>query len=108
MGAPLGNKYGRGKKGVSGRKPRAVELAVYINKIKEEITQEALIALSNKIIAKRLIEIDENGSVLLSKEFALPIALKAIKEKKEVDTTIKLSDDELKSRLAEKLADILE
>jgi len=97
-----------GKKGCSGRKTKKEELKRVIAAMKEQVTQEALVNLANKIINKRLGEIDENGSVLLSEKFALPITLKAMKEKKESDVNLKLSDEELKNKLAERLAEILE
>lgn len=67
----------------SGRKSNAE----YIESFKEQVKAEALIELSNRIISKRLKMLDESKGIAyvnLEKEFALPIALRGITEKKEI------------------------
>lgn len=71
---------GRGNKN-SGRKKKAEELRIYIEKIKEQITNDALVELSRKTVYTA---IKEYPSIITAKELALPIQLKSMTDKKEV------------------------
>lgn len=107
MGAPKGNQFSKGisKKGRSGRKKKAEELRIYINKIKEEITQEALIALANK---KVFAAIDKANTHFKIKDIALPVTLKGMTEKTENKNKFDFEDEKLKEKLADKLIKLLE
>lgn len=76
-----------GIKGRSGRKSNAE----YVAGFKEQLKQEALAEIANRVVGRRLKMLDEaNGEIAfvnLEKEFALPIALKGMTEK--IDHTTK-------------------
>jgi hypothetical protein len=66
-----------------GRKTKAEEIKQAI----ENIQQEALIKLANKIIYKRLKAIDDDKSLIGAKDFALPVSLKGITENKAINVS---------------------
>jgi hypothetical protein len=78
----------KGSKGNKGRKTKAH----IIKEAKEFITQQALMELANNVVYKKLKkieqEIDEDKTG--TKDFALPITLKGIKEDKQ-DVVIKIN-----------------
>jgi predicted transcriptional regulator len=88
-----GNPNLKGNKN-SGRRTRAEEIKYAIEESKERITSEALVALANNLVYKKLEaigrELEENGkeSGLISgtKEFALPITLKGMTEQLDLTT----------------------
>jgi hypothetical protein len=73
----------KGQKGKSGRKKKAEEVRLYIEKIKEDITNEALLELSRKAVYEVL---KSYPSLFTAKDFALPIALKGMSEKLDLTT----------------------
>ena len=80
-----GNKYG-GKKEGAGRKTIKQE----VEEAKELITQEALIALANSRVYKQMIKesgIDEYD-YLKTKELSLPITLKGMTDKKDLNLNL--------------------
>ena len=88
---PEGRKPGRGNEN-SGRKSKAEEFKVYIEKHKDEIKDEAISELAKSAIHKVL---TQQGS-LVSKDIALPIYLKGVKEKVDItsnDKTLNEVDD---------------
>lgn len=91
----------KGKKGRSGRKKKADEIMQYIEKIKEEVTQDALIKLANSKVFEYL-----NGanSFRQVKELGLPITLKGMTEKIEADMKLNNTlSDEQKEELAKRI-----
>lgn len=75
-----GHTYSKGK----GRGSNAKVIEKIKEALEEKVTQEALIALSQKIIYKRLKKLEEDDKPSHEKEFAMPIALKGITDKKDI------------------------
>lgn len=84
-----GEKIGLGNKG-GGRKTKREELKTALENLKEEITTEALIKLANNKVYKFLNQANEFQKV---KDMGLPITLKGIAEKINVNTKLELSFD---------------
>lgn len=64
----------------SGRKSLEEEIRV----TKEKIKQEALVELANRVMFKRLTALETSENIGQEKDFALPIALKGMTDKKDV------------------------
>jgi pyruvate dehydrogenase complex dehydrogenase (E1) component len=93
-----GHKFGRGNRN-SGRKSLAEE----INKVKEKITQEALIELANKKVFAAINGANNHDDI---KEIALPITLKGMIDKKEIKGKFNFGKmEELTNEQLTKLAD---
>lgn len=79
MAFQKGHKFGKGNSN-SGRKTKAEELAVIIEKTKQKITHEALVEL----IKNKLYQHIEVGTYTSVKELGLPVYLKETKEKVDI------------------------
>ena len=70
-----------GKKGKSGRKKKHEELAVALEEMREEITNEALLKLSKSNVYKAMVETGTKSA----RDLSLPIVLKGMTDKKEIN-----------------------
>lgn len=67
-----------------GRKTIEQELEAVKDKIREEVTQEMLVKVANRVVYKQLVKADENENAAGAKEFAMPVALKGMTDKKDI------------------------
>lgn len=80
-----------GLKGRSGRKSKREEIA----QIREQITSEALVALANSVVGRKLKALDEMKGIPTDcsvKDIAIPISLKGITENIKLSGGIKINE----------------
>lgn len=83
-----GHILSRGNKG-GGRKTKLAEIKIAVDEIKEKITHEALIELANSKVYKFLNKAESHIKV---KELGLPITLKSMPDKKQIEVDFSLAE----------------
>lgn len=105
MAFQKGHKLGKGAKGRSGRKTKAEEIKIAVEKELEEITNHELAKLARSKVYKA---IEKSKTFKEIKEMALPVALKDMTEKFEGDVKFRnKTKDDLAKEIADEVANLL-